>query len=78
MDLKVHHVGCLLTPLVRQDYPALTVLESIRWVDEGAIVTSGGISAGIAMSLHLVSKLHSLDLVQKTARQMESNRTQNS
>ena len=31
-------------------------------VDEGDIITSAGISAGIDMSLHIVSKLHSLDL----------------
>lgn len=30
-----------------------------------------GISAGIDMSLHLVNRLHSLTLAQKTARQME-------
>ena len=47
-------------------------------VDEGAIVTSGGILAGLDMSLHLVSKLHSLDLAEKTARQMDFNWTKNS
>jgi transcriptional regulator GlxA family with amidase domain len=52
-------------------YPDLNVLESKRWVDEGAVVTSGGISAGIDMSLHLVHKLHSLELAERTARQME-------
>ncbi|MFC1812992.1 DJ-1/PfpI family protein [Thermodesulfobacteriota bacterium] len=58
-------------PALRESYPDLTVHESTRWVDEGAVVTSGGISAGIDMSLHLVNKLYSLDLAQKTARQME-------
>lgn len=28
-----------------------------RWVDEGRVVTAGGISAGIDMSLHLVGRL---------------------
>lgn len=56
---------------LRQSYPDLTVVEGRRWVDEGRIVTSGGISAGIDMSLHLVSKLFSLELAEKTARQME-------
>lgn len=58
-------------PDLRRDYPELQVVEGQRWVDEGNIVTSGGISAGIDMSLHLVSKLHSLELAEKTARQME-------
>ncbi|MEM6253924.1 MAG: DJ-1/PfpI family protein [Cyanobacteria bacterium P01_D01_bin.156] len=58
-------------PDLRQQYPGLDVQENIRWVDAGNVVTSGGISAGIDMSLYLVSKLHSLDLAKKTARQME-------
>ncbi len=56
---------------LRLRYPALTVVDSCRWVDEDTIVTSGGISAGIDMSLHLVSKLHSMELAEKTAQQME-------
>ena len=46
-------------------------------MDEGEIVTSGGISAGIDMSLHMVSKLHSQALAQKTAVQMEFSWTKN-
>jgi transcriptional regulator GlxA family with amidase domain len=63
---------------LRSSYPDLTVNESSRWIDEGSVVTSGGISAGIDMSLHLVSRLHSLELAEKTARQMEFNWTNNS
>lgn len=56
---------------LRKEFPDLTVHPSTRWIDEGRIVTSAGISAGIDMSLHLVSRLHSIDLAEKTARQME-------
>ena len=56
---------------LRSSYSDLTVIENQRWVDEGKVVTSGGISAGIDMTLHLVSKFASLDLAEKTARQME-------
>ncbi|WP_286222835.1 DJ-1/PfpI family protein [Marinobacter apostichopi] len=52
-------------------FSQLEVLEGVRWVDEGNIVSSGGISAGIDMSLHLVSRLHSVSLAEDTARQME-------
>lgn len=52
-------------------FSRLDVLQGVRWVDEGSIVSSGGISAGIDMSLHLMSKLHSENLAQRTARQME-------
>jgi len=56
---------------LRTRYPELTVTDGCRWVDEGKILTSGGISAGIDMSLHLVARLHSPALARKTARQME-------
>ena len=56
---------------LQESFPALNVQENARWVDEGKIITSAGISAGIDMSLHLVSKFHSLILAEKTARQME-------
>jgi len=58
-------------------FPTLKVVEKVRWVDEGNLITSGGISAGIDMSLHLVSKLHSLALAENTARQMEFSWTKN-
>ncbi|WP_096084979.1 DJ-1/PfpI family protein [Agaribacterium haliotis] len=62
---------------LRAAFPDLDVVENQRWVDEGSVVSSGGISAGIDMSLHLVSKLHSRELAHKTARQMEFDWTQN-
>jgi transcriptional regulator GlxA family with amidase domain len=49
----------------------LRVREGVRWVDQGRVVTSAGIAAGIAMSLHLVERLHSRELAVRTARQME-------
>ena len=52
-------------------YPTLQVLEEQRWVEEGKLITSGGISSGIDMSLFLVSKLASAELAKRTARQME-------
>lgn len=51
--------------------PAVQVRDGVRWVDEGAVVTSAGISAGIDMSLHLVERLHSRALALRTARQMD-------
>ncbi len=63
---------------LRNSYPDLTVIEHQRWVDEGKYVTSGGISAGIDMSLHLVSRLTNLELAERTARQMEFDWKKNS
>ncbi|MBJ9974434.1 DJ-1/PfpI family protein [Pseudomonas sp. S75] len=58
-------------------FPALQVLGGVRWVDQGALVTSAGISAGIDMSLHLVERLHGRGLAERTARQMEFDWTEN-
>jgi transcriptional regulator GlxA family with amidase domain len=43
----------------------------VRWVDAGSVVSSGGLSSGIAMSLHLVDRLAGRDLAVRTARQLE-------
>jgi len=56
---------------LEKDFPSLTVQKNVRWVDEGDIITSAGISAGIDMSLQLVAKIRSLDLANQTARQMD-------
>lgn len=52
-------------------FPAVTVRAEVAWIDCGKIVTSGGIAAGIAMSLHLVERLAGRQLAQATAKQME-------
>jgi transcriptional regulator GlxA family with amidase domain len=56
---------------LKNAFPALDVISNVRWVDEGSVVTSAGISAGIDMSLHLVSRIAGLSLTERTARQME-------
>ena len=52
-------------------FPNLTVIQGKRWIDQGKIITSAGISAGIDMCLHIVSKLGNPALAQATARQMD-------
>ena len=56
---------------LQAQYPDLRVVENQRWVDQGKLVTSAGITAGIDMSLHLVSRLTSSECARLTARQME-------
>jgi len=58
---------------LKLSYPKLTVLENKRWVSDGKYITSGGISAGIDMSLYLVSQLSSMKVAEDTATQMEYN-----
>ncbi len=43
----------------------------VRWVDEGRVVTAGGLSSGIAMALHLVDRFAGRELAVLTARQIE-------
>ncbi len=52
-------------------FPDIEIIRNVRWVDEGNIVTAAGISAGLDMSLHLVSRADSMDLAVCTAKQME-------
>lgn len=49
----------------------ITVKENIRFVDEETIITSAGISAGIDMSLYVVSKLLGKETADETARYMQ-------
>lgn len=58
-------------PDLRAMFPSLDVKENVPWVDNGHVVTSAGISAGIEMALHLVARLAGKDLAMKTARQMQ-------
>jgi transcriptional regulator GlxA family with amidase domain len=56
---------------MRNTYPAITIIDDQRVVDEGHSITSAGISAGIDMSLHVVARLHGIDTARWTARRME-------
>jgi len=62
---------------LQADFPALIVKPGVAWIDCGKVVTSGGISAGIDMSLHLVERLAGRELAEATARQMEFDWTEN-
>ena len=58
-------------PDLQAMFPTLDVKVEIAWVDNSRIVSSAGISAGIEMALHLITKLVSKELAVKTARQMQ-------
>ncbi len=47
------------------------VRDDVRWVDDGDIVTSGGLTSGIAMALHLVERFADRELADATARQID-------
>lgn len=51
--------------------PETNIITDKKYVDNGKIVTSAGISAGIEMSLHIIRRLHGQQIANKTARYME-------
>ncbi|HVY64779.1 MAG TPA: DJ-1/PfpI family protein [Gammaproteobacteria bacterium] len=55
----------------RRSFPGVAVDPGARWVEQGNVVTSAGISAGIDMSLDLVRRLAGEPLALRTARQMD-------
>lgn len=56
---------------LESEFPRVLLQRNVKFVDEGVIVTSGGISAGINMSFHIVKRLVGSDIARETARRME-------
>ena len=54
-----------------REYPRIAVQRDVKFVDEGNILTSGGISAGINMCFHLLTRLFGAEIARQTARRME-------
>lgn len=52
-------------------YPLIKVVRDTKFVDEGKVLTSGGISAGINMSFHLIERLFGAEIADATAKRME-------
>ncbi|MEP1447453.1 MAG: DJ-1/PfpI family protein [Paraglaciecola sp.] len=55
----------------KQMFTTIPIVENVSWVENHRVITSAGISAGIDMSLHLLSKLSNQQLALSTAKQME-------
>lgn len=56
---------------LENEYPKITVIRGVKFVDEGKIITAGGISAGINMSFHIIERLLGKKVVEETAKRME-------
>jgi transcriptional regulator GlxA family with amidase domain len=52
-------------------FSELTVLENIRYVRDGKVLTGAGVSAGIDLALWLVGQEYSVDIARQTRRMME-------
>jgi transcriptional regulator GlxA family with amidase domain len=58
-------------PWMRESFPAVTVEEKLHVVEDGHVLTSAGISAGIDMALRVVARYHGEAIAGATARHME-------
>jgi len=68
LTATTHH--CALDEL-RAISPQIKIDSSRRFIDNGGVIVSAGISAGIDMSLHVVSRLLGEDQAAETAKYME-------
>ena len=68
LEATTHHQ---VLDLLRELAPNTNIIENQRFVDNGKIITSGGIAAGIDMSLHVVGKLLGTAQAEQTAEHME-------
>lgn len=68
LEATTHH---LALDLLRELAPDTTVRDDARVVDNGRIITSAGVAAGIDMSFHVLAKLMGRELAEKTARYIE-------
>lgn len=71
LQVTTHH-QCL--DLVRELAPAAAIAPEQRFTDNGRVCTSAGVSAGIDLSLHVVSRLAGSEIADTTARYLEYDR----
>ena len=65
------HWGAI--PRLRQKVPTAVVLENVRFVDNGQVITTAGVSAGIDGALHVVERLVGTASAKDAAHVMEYN-----
>lgn len=59
-----HH---LAIDYMKAAYPDIEVLSNVRFVDQGDILTSAGVSAGIDLTLHIIDQLMGEETAKRTA-----------
>ena len=56
---------------LQSDFPNLQVKKNVRFIDEGKVMTSAGISAGIELSLHIVERFADKEVSKNITQRME-------
>lgn len=54
-----------------ETFPKTRLIRNVKYVENGSVITSGGITAGIDMCLFVIAKLHGDPLMQAVAHHME-------
>lgn len=57
--------------LLAEVAPQTTVIRGVRYVDNGKVITSAGVQAGMDMSLHVVARLLGDEVARETAHYIE-------
>jgi transcriptional regulator GlxA family with amidase domain len=68
LQATTHHTGF---EMLAELAPTATLVRDVKYVDNGRLVLSGGISAGIDMSLYVVGQLLGMAVAEQTAAYME-------
>ena len=68
LTVTTHHSAFATLPM---QYPQVAVARGVRFVDNGRIATSAGLSAGIDLALHVVARYYGRMAAQQTAYDME-------
>jgi transcriptional regulator GlxA family with amidase domain len=68
LSATTHHAAL---DLLRKVSPKVNVRDDVRVVDNGRVITSAGVAAGIDMSFHVVAKLLGPDVAATSARYIE-------
>lgn len=68
LEATTHQASCAR---LRELAPTARVREGVRFVDNGRIICSAGVSAGLDMALHVVERLLGPDLAEEAAQYME-------
>ncbi len=67
-SVTTHHSAFTTLPM---QHPGIVVKRGLRFVDNGNVATSAGLSAGIDLALHIVARYYGRDAAQQTAYEME-------
>jgi transcriptional regulator GlxA family with amidase domain len=54
-----------------KEFPNVDLRRGLRFVDNGRVATAGGLTSGIDMALHIVSRYFGIDAAARTAQYME-------